>query len=160
MLGPARRGVGGSERLAPLWGPFLGHLEPRFSLLFSDFWLSGGFWTLLEPPTISKSLPGASRNLSGASRNRTGRPQNWSPAISGSPKPLKINEKPMFFAQNPSKTSCNLPRALWKRHRASWSHPKGPRRSLRRPGTRARGVRPASKLVPGDFWQPKTILNQ
>ena len=32
--------------------------------------------------------------------------------------------------------------------------------TLWRPGARARGVRPASKLVPGDFWQPKTIKNQ
>ena len=33
----------------------------------------------------------------------------------------KINEKPIFSIQNPSKTFCNLARALWKRHRASWS---------------------------------------
>ena len=33
----------------------------------------------------------------------------------------KINEKHIFSIQNPSKTFCNLPRALWKRHRASWS---------------------------------------
>ena len=33
----------------------------------------------------------------------------------------KINEKPIFSIQNPSKTFCNLPRALWKRHRAPWS---------------------------------------
>ena len=76
------------------------------------------------------------------------------------PKPSKTNENSIFSAQNFSKTSCNLPRALWKRHRASWSRPKGPWRTLRRPGARARGVRPASKLVPGDFWQPKTIENE
>ena len=58
-------------------------------------------------------------------------------------------KNPIFLAQNPSKTSCNLPRIPWKRPRTSWSRPKGFWRTLRRPGARARGVRPASKLVPG-----------
>ena len=82
------------------------------------------------------------------------------PPHPGTPKTLKTNENSIFSAQNPSKTTCNLPRALWKRHRASWSRPKRPWRTLRRPGARVRGVRPASKLVPGDFWQPKTIENE
>ena len=65
----------------------------------------------------------------------------------------KINEKPIFSIQNPSKTFCNLPRALWKRHRAFWSRSNVLWRTLRRSGARARVVRPASKLVPGDFQQ-------
>ena len=68
-----------------------------------------------------------SGRLSGAqapARAESGRPQNWSPAISGSPSPLKINKKSIFSVRNPSKTSCNLPRAPWKRHRAFWSRSK------------------------------------
>ena len=66
---------------------------------------------------------------------------------------MKINEKSRFSTQIHSKTSCNLPRAPWKRHRACWSRPNASRRTLRRPSARARGDWPASKLVPGDFWQ-------
>ena len=96
--------------------------------------------TLLKPPATFPELSGSARERSGAAqkvpggpsgasapaRAESGRPQNWSPAISGNPKPLKINEKSIFSAQNTSKTSCNLPRALWKRHRASWSRPNAP----------------------------------
>ena len=88
-----------------------------------------------------------------------GVPKTLSPILEH-PKPSKTTENSIFSAQNPSKTSCNLPRALWKHQRASWSRPTGFWRTLRRPGARARGVRPASKLVPGDFWRPKTIKNQ
>ena len=70
---------------------------------------------------------------------------------------LKINEKSIFAAQNPSKTCCNLPRALWKRHKASWSRRNAPWRTLSRPGARARGVRPASKLVPGKIFSKYII---
>ena len=54
------------------------------SLPRASWSLPVAFWALLEPPTISKSFPGASQNLPRASRNRTGRPQNWSPATSSS----------------------------------------------------------------------------
>ena len=87
----------------------------------------------------------------------TGRSQNWSPVISGSPNPLKIQEKSIFSAQNPSKTYCNLPRAPWKRQRAYWSCRNALWKTLQRPGARARGVRPASKLVPGDFLKRRTV---
>ena len=63
---------------------------------------------------------------------------------------LKIN----IFSQNPSTTSCNLPRALWNRYRAPWSRPKAFRR---RPSPRARGVWPASKLVPGEKFSKYII---
>ena len=130
--------------------------------------------TLLKPPATFPELSGSARERSGAAQNvprgpsgapaparaESGRPQNWSPAISGSPNPLKINEKSIFSAQNPSKTYCNLPRAPWKRQRASWSCRNALWKTLQRPGARARGVRPASKLVPGDFWEPKSIKNQ
>jgi len=123
--------------------------------------------TFPELPGSARELPGAAEMLFGGlssaqapARAESGRPQNWSPAISGSPKPLKMKEKSIFAAQNPSKTCCNLFRALWKRHRASWSRRNALWRTLWRPGARARGVRPASKLVPGDFWEPKTIKNQ
>ena len=65
----------------------------------------------------------------------------------------KINEKPIFSIQKPSKTFCNLPRALWKHHRASWSLARmcfwTELRTLE-PGLLDR---PASKLVPGDVQQ-------
>ena len=128
---------------------------PKPSATFPE--LSG---SARDPPGAAQKVPGGLSGAPAPARVESGWPQNWSPAISGSPKPLKINQKSIFSAQNPSKTSCNLPRAPWKRHRVSWSHPKSPRRTLRRPGARARGVRPASKLVPGNFWQPKTIKNQ
>ena len=110
-----------------------------------------------EPPGAAEMLFGGLSSARAPARAETGRPQNWSPAISGSPKPLKINEKSLFSAQNPSKTLCNHPRAFWKPQTASWSRPNAPWRFLRRPSARARGVWLASKLVPGDFWQPKTI---
>ena len=102
-------------------------------------------------------LPGGPSGAPAHARAESGRPQNWSPAISGSPKPLKINEKSIFSAQNTSKTYCNLPRTPWKRQKASWSRRNALWRTLQRPGARARGDWPATKLVPGDFWQPKTI---
>ena len=94
--------------------------------------------TLPKPIATFPELPGSARELPGAAemifgrlssapapaRAESGRPQNWSPPISGSPNPLKINEKSIFSAQNRSKTSCNLPRAPWKRHRAFWSRSK------------------------------------
>ena len=82
------------------------------------------------------------------------------PARSPTLKYSKTNEKSIFSAQNLSKTTCNLPTALWKRQKAFWSRPKGPWRTLRCPSARARGVRPASKLVLGYYWEPKTIENQ
>ena len=113
-----------------------------------------------EPPGAAQKVSGGPSGAGAPARAESGRPQNWSPAISGSPKPLKTNEKSIFSAKNGSKTFCNLPRALWKRQRACWSRPNAPWRTLRRSGARARGVRQTSKLVPGDFWQPKTIKNQ
>ena len=104
-----------------------------------------------EPPGATQQVSGGPSGAWAPARADSGQPQNWSPAISGSPKPLKTNEKSIFSAKNPSKTFCNLPRAFWKRHRASWSRPNASWRILRRPGARARGVRPASKLVPGFF---------
>ena len=91
--------------------------------------------TLPKPIATFPVLPRSARERSGAAqkvprgpsgapapaRAESGRPQNWSPAISGSPKPLKIIEKSILSAQNPFKTFCNLPRAPWKRHRAFWS---------------------------------------
>ena len=112
------------------------------------------FGSARELPGTALKVPGRPSGAPAPARAESGRPQNWSPAISGSPKPLKIYEQSIFSAQNPSKTSCNFPRALWKRQRACWSRPKLFWRTLRRPGARARGVRPASKLVPGGFWQP------
>ena len=128
--------------------------------------------TLPKPPASFPELPGSAREPSGAAqkvtrgpsgalapaRAESGRPQNWSPAISGSPNPLKINEKSIFSAQNPSKTYCNLPSAPWKRQRASWSCRNAVWRTLQRPGARARGVRPASKLVPGFFLCAFTMI--
>ena len=103
--------------------------------------------TLPKPPATFPELSGSARELPGAAemlsgrlssapapaRAESGRPQNWSPAISGSPNPLKINEKSIFSDQNPSKTSCNLPRAPWKRHRASCSSPAPARAESGRP---------------------------
>ena len=57
----------------------------------------------MEPPKRSLEDPPS------APRAESGRPQNWSLAISGSPKRIKINEKSILSAQNPSKTSCNDP---------------------------------------------------
>ena len=70
----------------------------------------------------------------------------------------KLNEKSIFSTQDCSKTFCNLPRSLWKRHRASWSRPSALWETLWRPGARARGVRPASKLVPGFFLCAFTMI--
>ena len=128
--------------------------------------------TLPKPIATFPELPGSARELPGAAeilfgrlssapapaRAESGRPQNWSPAISGSPNPLKINEKSIFSTQDCSKTFCNLPRSLWKRHRASWSRPSALWETLWRPGARARGVRPASKLVPGFFLCAFTMI--
>ena len=83
--------------------------------------LSGSARELLG---TAQKVPGGPSGAPAPARAESGRPQNWSPAISGSPNPLKINEKSIFSAQNPSKTSCNLPRAPWKRHRAFWSRSK------------------------------------
>ena len=95
--------------------------------------------TLPKPIATFPELPGSARELPGAAemifgrlssapapaRAESGRPQNWSPAISRSPNPLKIHEKSIFSALNPSITFRNLPiRALWKRHRAFWSRSK------------------------------------
>ena len=118
--------------------------------------------TFPELPGSARELPGAAEMLFGGLSSaqapapaESGRPQNWSPVIPGCPKPFKINEKTILFAQNPCKTSCNLPRARWKRHRAFWSRSKARWMTLQRAGSRARGVRPTSKLVPGDFQHRK-----
>ena len=107
-----------------------------------------------EPPGAAQKVPGGPSGALAPARAESGRPQNWFPTISGGPKPLKIHEKSIFFAQNPSTTSCNLPRTLWNRYRAPWSRPKA---FWRRPGPRARGVRPASKLVPGENFSKYII---
>ena len=90
--------------------------------------------------------------------------------VAGSPRP----SPPPWNIQNLQKIlkiQYFLPRTLLKppatfpelsgsareRSGAAQKVPRGP--SLRCPGARARGVRPASKLVPGDFWEPKTIKN-
>ena len=52
--------------------------------------------------------------------------------------PAQTCEKSIFSDQNPSKTSCSLRRAPWKRQRASWSRPNAPWRTLRPWRPRAR----------------------
>ena len=54
--------------------------------------------------------------------------------------------------QNPSKTSCNLPRPLWSRHRASWSRPKLSGLSSRGPS----GARTLARAETGrpQNWSP------
>ena len=66
--------------------------------------------TLPQPPATFPELSGTATEFPGAAQKRSGgpssapaparaesgRPQNWSPAISGGPKPLKINEKSYF----------------------------------------------------------------
>ena len=59
--------------------------------------------TFPELPGSARELPGAAEMLSGRlssapapARAESGRPQNWSPVISGSPNPLKINENQYF----------------------------------------------------------------
>ena len=120
------------------------------SLPRASWSLPGAFWTLLEPPTVSKSLPGASPNLPGASRNRTGRPQNWSLAFFGATRqllgPLKTN-KFQFFELLAAFGS------FWEFQGESESariDSEPSEKTLRRSGARARGDRPASKLVPGE----------
>ena len=56
--------------------------------------------------------------------------------------------------QNPSKTSCNLPRPLWSRHRASWSRPKLSGLSSRGPS----GARTLARAETGrpQNWSPAT----
>ena len=127
------------------------HIFSSRSLPRASWSLPGAFWALLEPPTVSKSLPGASRNLPGASRNRTGRPQNWSPAFFGATRkllgPLKTN-KFQFFELLAAFGS------FWEFQGESESariDSEPSEKTLRRPGARARGDRPASKLVPGFF---------
>ena len=113
--------------------------------------------TLPKPIATFPELPGSARELSAAAemlfgrlsnapapaRAESGRPQNWSPAISGSPNSLKIGAKSILSAQNPSKTSCNLPRAPWKRHRTFWSRSKALWRTSSGPApARAKSGRP------------------
>ena len=50
----------------------------------------------------------------------------------------------------PSQTSLEPPQSLLEPSKALWTLLQ---RTLRRPDARARGDRPASKLVPGEFWQ-------
>ena len=152
--------------------------------------------TLPKPTATFPELPGSARELPGAAeilfgglssaqapaRAESGWPQNWSPVISGSPKPLKINEKTIFCpepfqnllhrptsklvpgdfqhrklneksifsTQDCSKTFCNLPRFLWKRHRASWSRPSSGRLSGAQAPARAETGRPQN-------WSPASF---
>ena len=122
------------------------------SLPRASWSLPGAFWALLELPRISKSLQRASQSLPGPSGNRTGRPQNWSPAFFGATRnllgPLKT-DKFQFFELLAAFGS------FWEFQGESESariDSEPSDKTLQRSGARARGDRPASKLVPGFFW--------
>ena len=68
-------------------------------------------------------------------------------------KPMKTNTLHLEPFQNllqPSQSSLEAPQSLLEPPKALWTLLQ---RTLRRPDARARGDRPASKLVPGEFWQ-------
>ena len=58
--------------------------------------------------------------------------------------------EPFQHLLQPSQTSLEPPQSLLEPPKALWTLLQ---RTLRRPDARARGDRPASKLVPGEFWQ-------
>ena len=71
----------------------------------------------------------------------------------GAPSPRFDPKTSLESAQNflqPSQTSLEPPQSLLEPPKALWTLLQ---RTLRRPDARARGDRPASKLVPGEFWQ-------
>ena len=111
----------------------------------------------LSGTATCKALRGAAQKLSG------GAPRARSPAG------LKTGPRPFLAAQNHKKSMRNQyfsPRTLPQlpatfpelsgtaTDRALWSRPKAFRR---RPGPRARGVQPTSKLVPGENFSKYII---
>ena len=115
---------------------------------------SGLSWSFPECQSAYLELPRASP---GASRNRTGRPQNWSPAFFGAAGnllgPLKTN-KFQFFELLAAFGS------FWEFQGESESariDSEPSEKTLRHPGPRARGDRPASKLVPGEKFSKYII---
>ena len=66
------------------------------------------------------------------------------------PGPPKTSPEPLQNLLQPSQTSLEPPQSLLEAPKALWTLLQ---RTLWRPDARARGDRPASKLVPGEFWQ-------
>ena len=102
--------------------PLSGVNFPLSGVNFTNFTSS---WLLLGAPGSFKkslraleSILSPQTRLSGAparARARGDRPASkLVPGDFWEPRTVKITQKSIFSAQNPSETLCNLPRALWK----------------------------------------------